>query len=122
MRVDDYAIVGAYAAVHQFTRIGAYSFLVHSAQVTHDVPPFMLVKGYPSVPIALNLVALRRHGFHHQTVSGLKKAFRIMYRQNLPLKEVETALEALVEETPEVGMILDVMNNSKRGLLRKHTS
>ena len=56
------------------------------------------------------------------TVSGLKKAFRIMYRQNLPLKEVETALEALVEETPEVGMILDVMNNSKRGLLRKHTS
>ncbi len=117
--VDDYAIIGANAAVHQFTRIGAYSFLVHSAQVTHDIPPFMLVKGTPATPIALNLIALRRQGFSQDAISGLKKAFRVLYRQNLPLKEAESALEEMVKETPEVNLILDVMKSSKRGLLRK---
>lgn len=117
--VDDFAIVGAYAAVHQFTRIGAYSFLVHATQVSHDIPPFMLVKGTPGVAIALNLVGLRRRGFSQATISGLKKAHRIMYRQGLSLKEVEVALADLVQETPEVQMIIDLMKSSKRGILRR---
>jgi len=117
--VDDYAIVGAYVAVHQFTHIGAYSFLVHAAQVSHDIPPFMLAKGDPAVPVALNVVGIRRRGFTHSTLAGLKKAFRILYRQNLPLKEVESALQVLVQETPEVQIIVDMMQKSKRGILRK---
>lgn len=120
--VDDFAIVGAYAAVHQFTRIGAYSFLVHATQVSHDIPPFMLVKGTPGVPIALNLVALRRRGFSADTVSGLKKAYRLMYRQGLSLKELEIKLAELALETPEVQMIIDLMQTSKRGIVRKQTA
>ena len=119
--VDDFAIVGAYAAVHQFTRIGAYSFLVHATQVSHDIPPFMLVKGTPGVPIALNLVGLRRRGFTQDTISGLKKAHRLMYRQGLSLKELEGSLERLAIETPEVQLIIDLMKNSKRGILRKQS-
>lgn len=119
--VDDFAIVGAYAAVHQFTRIGAYSFLVHATQVSHDIPPFMLVRGTPGVPIALNLVGLRRRGFTQDTITGLKKAYRLMYRQGLPLKELEVSLEKLAVETPEVQMIIDLMKNSKRGILRKQS-
>jgi len=117
--VDDYAILGAGSAVHQFTRIGAYSFLVHGAQATHDIPPFMLVKGTPAIPIALNVVGLRRQGFSQDTMSAIKKAFRIMYRQNLPLKEAEVALEALAQETPEIHLMLDLMKHAKRGILRK---
>lgn len=119
--VDDFAIIGAYAAVHQFTRIGAYSFLVHATQVPYDIPPFMLVKGTPGVPIALNLVGLRRRGFSAEAISGLKKAHRLMYRQGLSLKELEVALENLATETPEVQMIIDLMKNSKRGILRKQS-
>lgn len=118
--IDDYAIIGAYAAVHQFTRIGAYSFLVHAAQASHDIPPFMLVKGTPGVPIALNIVGLRRHGFSNATLSELKKAFRIMYRQNLPLDNVKEQLSEMAAKTPEIKMMLEVINNAKRGVLRKH--
>lgn len=120
--VDDCAIIGAYAAVHQFTRIGSYSFLVHATQVSHDIPPYMLVKGVPGVPIALNLVALRRRGFSVEVISGLKKAYRLMYRQGLALKELEAALLELSAQTPEVQMIIDLMKNSKRGIVRKQTS
>lgn len=117
--VDDYAILGAYSSVHQFTRIGSYSFLVHAAQASHDIPPFMMVKGTPGIPIALNAVALRRKGFKSEVLRDLKKAFRIMYRQNLPLKTVEAELEAMAVNTPEINLILDVMKNTKRGILRK---
>lgn len=117
--VDDFAIIGAYAAVHQFVRIGAYSFLVHAAQVTTDIPPFMLVKGTPGLPIALNLVGLRRRGFSDETISGLKKAYRLMYRQGLSRKEVDDGLAELVKTTPQVQLIIDIMKNSKRGVLRK---
>ena len=118
--VDDYAIIGAYVAVHQFTRIGAYSFLVHAAQVSHDIPPFMLVKGSPGVPIALNVVGLRRQGFKASLLRELKKAYRILYRDNLPLQTVEEELKLLADETPEINLILDVMRSSKRGFIRKH--
>jgi UDP-N-acetylglucosamine acyltransferase len=120
--VDDYAIIGAYAAVHQFTRIGSYSFLVHAAQVSHDIPPYMLVKGTPGVPIALNLVALRRRGFSTESISGLKKAYRLMYRQGLSLKELEDALIELSRQTPEIQLIIDLMKTSKRGIVRKQVS
>jgi len=119
--IEDYAIIGAYAAVHQFTRIGAYSFLVHAAQATYDIPPFMLVKGAPGIPVALNVVGLRRQGFSNDVLRVLKKAHRIMYRENLPLKVVEAELRILATETPEINMILDVMKHAKRGLLRKQT-
>lgn len=120
--VDDYAIIGAYSAVHQFARIGAYSFLAHAAQVSQDIPPYMLVKGAPAVPIGLNLVGLRRRGFSNETISGLKKAFRIMYRDSLSLKEVIAALTALIPETPEVKLILDLIESSKRGVARKQNA
>lgn len=117
--VDDFAIIGAYAAVHQFTHIGAYSFLVHATQVANDIPPYMMVKGTPGVPIALNVVGLRRRGFSADAISGLKKAYRLMYRQSLSLKEIEAGLAALVKETPQVQSIIDLMKNSKRGIVRK---
>ena len=120
--VDDFAIIGAYAAVHQFTRIGSYSFLVHATQVSHDIPPYMLVKGTPGIPIALNLIALRRRGFSADTISGLKKAYRLMYRQGMPLKELEAMLIELARETPEVQLIIDLMKNSKRGIVRKQAN
>jgi UDP-N-acetylglucosamine acyltransferase len=117
--VDDYAIMGAYSAAHQFTRVGAYSFLAHAAQISNDIPPFMLVKGVPGVPVTLNLVGLRRRGFSAETIRGLRKAYKLMYRQGLSLKEMEDGLAQLATETPEVQMIIDLMKDSKRGIVRK---
>ena len=107
--VDDFAIMGAYSAAHQHAHVGAYSFLAHMAQISQDIPPYMLVKGVPGVPVALNLVGLRRRGFSNETISGLKKAFKIMYHEHLPLKEMTAALEDLVIEVPQVQLILDLM-------------
>ena len=121
--VDDFAIIGAYSTVHQFTRIGSYSFLVHGAQVGQDIPPFVLVKGTPGIPFALNLVGLRRRGFSEETIAGLKKAFRLMYRQHIvSMQALEEGLIALANETPEINLIIELVKSSKRGIVRKQAT
>src|SRR3990167_100595 len=119
--VDDFAIMGAYSAAHQFSHIGAYSFLAHAAQISQDVPPYMLVKGIPGVPTALNIVGLRRRSFSNETISGLKKAFKIMYHEHLSLVEMTKALEILSIQIPEVQLILKLMHDSKRGIVRRQS-
>lgn len=117
--VDDHAILGAYCSAHQFTRIGAHSFLSHATAVGQDIPPYMMVTGTPGIPIGLNLTGLRRHGFSQATIHGLKKAYGLMYRDCLPLRELEVALADLAKEIPEVTKIIEVMQSSERGIVRK---
>jgi UDP-N-acetylglucosamine acyltransferase len=121
VRVDDHAIIGAFTAVHQFCRIGSYSFLSRATQVTKDVPPYMIIEGFPGYPHGLNLVGLRRHGFGRDAINGLKKAYRYLFMQGLPLKEAMEKLRALVLDCPEAQLIVDFIESSERGIQRKES-
>lgn len=117
--VDDYASIGAFSAVHQFVRIGAYSFLSHAAQVPQDILPYMMVVGVRGTPCGLNTVGLKRHGFSAKTIAALKRAYHVIYRRGLKLRDVYLELSKMVEETPEIKLILDIIDSSKRGIARK---
>ena len=43
--VGDYAILGAYSAVHQFCKVGEYSFIAAGSMVGINVLPYILVEG-----------------------------------------------------------------------------
>lgn len=116
--VDDHAIIGALGAVHQFCRIGAHSFLCHAAMVTQDVPPFIIVSGEEAQPKGLNVVGLRRAGFSKTTIMALKRAYHIIYLKGLKNGEIKKELSAMVDETPEVALMLEIIENSKRGIVR----
>lgn len=117
--VEDYVIMGAFTAVHQFCVIGAYSFLSRATEVSKDVPPFMLVKGIPGAPCGLNTVGLRRRGFTDANMSALKKAYQIMYRRGLKMEEVKKELKIMAAVEPKVQMILDLLMRSERGIARE---
>ena len=119
VRVDDHAILGAFTAVHQFCRIGAYSFLSRGTQVSKDVPPYMIVEGIPGYPRGLNSVGLRRHGFDRHAMKNLKQAYKWLYMEDLPLEEVMTRLRILSEECSRVSLIVALIESSKRGIQRK---
>ncbi|HLD84653.1 MAG TPA: hypothetical protein VI844_02650, partial [Coxiellaceae bacterium] len=72
--------------------------------------------------VGLNLVGLRRHGFSQEILRGLKTAYRVLYRDGLSLEEAKAALAALAKTTFEVQMIIDLMQSSKRGILRKQNN
>ena len=118
VKVDDYAILGAFTAVHQYCRIGSYSFITRSADITRDVLPYMLVTGPSEVPHGLNLVGLRRRGFSKKTMSALKRDCHIIYRRDLKLKEIRDELVEMSVDTPEIKLVLEVMDSSSRGIVR----
>ncbi len=50
--IGDWVVLGGFAGVHQFCRIGAHAMVAAGAIVLQDVPPFVTVEGYPAKPPA----------------------------------------------------------------------
>ncbi len=63
VHVHDHASLSGAVAVHHFATIGSYSFVAGVSAVRHDVPPYMLVEGYPARPRCINAVGLKRNNF-----------------------------------------------------------
>jgi UDP-N-acetylglucosamine acyltransferase len=116
--VEDHAILSGFVAVHQFCRIGRYSFVGGQAGITRDVLPYMLIAGQPPEPHGINAEGLKRHGFTAEQVRNLKEAYRILYRSGLKLAEARVQLVAMAASQPEVGPILEFLDRSERSILR----
>lgn len=116
--VDDYAILSGFCAVRQFTYIGAYSFVAGGTMIVKDVLPYIIVSGDPAEPFGLNSVGLQRRGFSAETVSGLKQAYKIIYRQGLNVKDAVIALQEHVKSCPETNLFIQGIERAERGIVR----
>ncbi len=95
--VEDYVVIGGLVAIHQFTRIGAYSMVGGFSGVGQDIPPYVIASGARAKLFGLNTVGLKRHGFSDSTINELKRAYKILFREKHTLKE---ALKKIQEELP----------------------
>lgn len=118
VQVGDGAIFGATTLVHQFVRIGAYSFTGMGTYLDRDLPPYVRAAGNMAQPYGINSVGLRRRGVPAETIDALKRAYRTIYRSGLGQDEVKRELEAQAGSCAEVRVILDFLNASKRGFIR----
>ncbi|MGQ0657694.1 MAG: acyl-ACP--UDP-N-acetylglucosamine O-acyltransferase [Chromatiales bacterium] len=116
--IEDHVILGGYAGVHQFCRVGAYSFAAIASVIVKDVPPYMMVAGNTATTHGLNREGLKRHGFNADAINALRRAYKILYRQNLTLADALLDLEELAAESPEVRRLVDFVTASERGIVR----
>jgi UDP-N-acetylglucosamine acyltransferase len=117
--VGDYASIGGLTAVHQFVRIGAYAFIGGASAVAQDIPPFMLATGAERAKLyGPNQKGLNRQGFSRETIDGLKKAYKIIWRENKRFSEGIKRVREEIESFPELELLLDFISNSKRGVVR----
>ncbi|HDO22552.1 MAG TPA: acyl-ACP--UDP-N-acetylglucosamine O-acyltransferase, partial [Nitrospirae bacterium] len=116
--VGDYAIIGGIVAVHQFTRIGAYAMVGGMSGIGQDIPPYMIASGARAKLFGLNTVGLKRHGFTDESVSELKKAYRILFREKNTLKNAIKKVQEEVPYTGEIQHLLDFINEKRRGICR----
>jgi UDP-N-acetylglucosamine acyltransferase len=116
--IDDYAILGGFTGVHQFCRVGAYSFAAIASIVVKDVPPYMMVSGNTASTHGLNREGLKRHGFSADTINQLKRAYKTLYRQNLGLAEAIGQLRGMATDCPEVARLVEFVSQSTRGIVR----
>ena len=115
-KVEDKAVISGMVGVHQFVRIGTMS-MTGAARITKDVPPYMLVAREPPEVVSLNLVGLQRRGVPHESVSALKKAFRIIWHEGLNRSEALAKVKAEVIGCAEVDHLVEFIEKSERGTL-----
>lgn len=117
-KVGDHANIGGLAATHQFVRIGAYAFIGGLTGMPQDVPPFMMASGPRAILYGINQKGLGRKGFTRKSIDGLKKAYRIIWRENTKLQEGIKQVRDEIESFPELEVLLGFFEGSKRGILR----
>jgi UDP-N-acetylglucosamine acyltransferase len=116
--VGDCVTIGGLVAVHQFVRIGDYAYVGGKSAVVKDIPPYVIAAGDRAKLHGLNKVGLKRNEFSEETLSLLKKAYRIIFRIGLTLNEAVERVQAEVDQVPEVVHFVDFIKSSQRGITR----
>lgn len=113
--IEDKAVFGGMVGVHQFVRIGKLAMIGGYSKVAQDVPPFMMVDGRPTKVYDLNVIGLRRNGIPPKVRSGLRQAYKLLYRSNLNLSQAIETVENEIERSAERDYLLEFMRNIKFG-------
>lgn len=116
--IEDHAIVGGLAGVHQFVRVGESALCAAGAMVSMDVPPFCTVAGDRARLHGLNLVGLRRRGFDTATLAALKRAYRLLFQVRGGRREALERVRATLGSVPAVARLVDFVAASERGVCR----
>jgi UDP-N-acetylglucosamine acyltransferase len=115
--MEDFASVGGLSAVHQFVRIGAYSFIGGMSGVENDVIPFGIVLGNRAHLAGLNIVGMKRHNFEREQIHNLRKAYRMLFATEGTLVERLEDVEKMFSDDPHVQRIVNfVKADSSRSL------
>ncbi|MFO1324752.1 MAG: acyl-ACP--UDP-N-acetylglucosamine O-acyltransferase [Burkholderiales bacterium] len=118
VHIGDWAVLGAFAGVHQFVRVGAHTMLAAYAVVLQDVPPYVTVQGYPAKPHGTNNEGLRRRGYSADDILSIRRAYKTLYRENLPLDEARAKIAADAASAPALAPLSQFLAVSGRGIVR----
>jgi UDP-N-acetylglucosamine acyltransferase len=116
VHVHDHASLSGQVAVHHFATIGSYSFVAGCSAVRHDVPPYMLVEGYPAKPRCINSVGLKRNCFPPMVIQALAEAHKLIYRQKVGLDDAWEILRANGHLVPQVNHLLSFIQGQHEGM------
>lgn len=118
VHVGDHAILGGFTAVHQFCRIGAHVMCGAGTVVLKDVPAYVMASGNSAKPHGINLEGLKRRGFERDTLNTLRQAYKLIYRKGLTVEQALDGLNELLPGCPEVGLLIESLEASTRGIIR----
>ena len=118
VKVEDWAILGAYTAVHQFVRIGAHSITAMGTILLQDLPPFVMAAGNPAEPRSINAEGLKRRGFSPDAVAAVKRAYKTLYKSGMSLDDARAAIATESAAVPQLAMLSDYLATPGRGIIR----
>lgn len=117
--IGDWTILSGYSGVHQFCHVGAHAFIGMGCLVGTDVPPFvMMANEQHGRPRGINSEGLKRRGFDGGRISAIKRAYRTLYMAGLSLPEAREQLAVQAEDSEDVRVMLEFLDQSERTLAR----
>ncbi len=118
VEVGDYAFIGGLAGVHQWTRVGAFAMVGGMSGVTRDIPPFTLASGPHAELYGINVKGLERRGFTRERIEQIKRAYRILFKSGLLIREAIEKLRKHFEGNSDIEELISFIESSKRGIAR----
>ena len=121
VEVEDRATFGGMVAVHQFTRIGCYSYIGGMSGISKDVPPYLIVSGIRSKMrvTGINKIGLKRAGMTTKTIKKIDSAFRIIFRtQELLLQDALDQVHEEYNDCEEVVHLVNFFRQTQRSVIR----
>lgn len=120
--VEDWVILGGFANVHQFCKIGAHAMVGMSTSLTQDVPPFVILSGNPAAAHGINSEGLKRRGFTPEEITAIRRSYKLIYKSGLTLEEAKTALRKEEQDSPalsaHVKQMREFIEHTTRGIVR----
>lgn len=116
--VDDFAVIGGGALVHQFCHIGSHVMLQGGALVNKDIPPFVKAGREPIAYAGVNSIGLRRRGYSNETIRDIQEIYRYLYLSGLNNSDAISRIEAELPASKERDEIILFVRNSNRGIIR----
>ncbi len=95
VKVSDWAIMGGMSGVHQFVRIGQHAMLGGASALVQDIPPFVIAAGDKASPHGINVEGLKRRGFSSETISALRQAYKVLYKDGLSFEEAKVEIQKM---------------------------
>jgi UDP-N-acetylglucosamine acyltransferase len=118
VQVDNYAVIGGGALVHQFCHIGSHVMLQGGALVNKDIPPYVKAAREPISYVGINSIGLRRRNFTNEQINAIQEIYRYLYLSGLNFSDAIDRVEAELPATKERDEIILFVRNAKRGIVR----
>ncbi len=121
IEIDDWAIIGGLAAVHQFCHIGCHTMVSGGAMVRKDVPPYVKGAREPLSYVGVNSIGLRRRGFNSGQINAIQDIYRYIYLKKFNVSQAVAIIEADFPVSPERDEILLFISKSTRGIMKGYS-
>jgi UDP-N-acetylglucosamine acyltransferase len=121
VEVGDYAIIGGLAGAHQFTRIGAHTYIAGHTVIRKDVPPYVKAAREPMSYMGLNIVGLQRRSFQQEQIDTISRIYHLLFVGN---HSTSTAIQKINEQIPDGELkseILSFIQESKTGVIKRYS-
>tara|TARA_R110001583_G_scaffold113162_2_gene263582 strand:+ start:23770 stop:24585 length:816 start_codon:yes stop_codon:yes gene_type:complete len=114
--------LGAYTAIQPRQIIGDFVYTAWNCGIHKDIPPYLRIveQNGPLRYLGINIVGLRRNNYTNEIITEIRDIYRLIYESNIPLKEAINTINVSFQDSNHKKNILDFINNSKRGILKKN--
>ena len=117
VEVGHHVYVGWGVGIHQFCRLGDHCMAAATATVLQDIPPFFPASGNPAEVRGINKVGLQRAGFSEAAISGVRKAYKQLYKKGMNRSQaIESIIDSELSQIDEVQELVAFIKASERGI------
>lgn len=119
VEVGDRALISGNSAVHQFCRVGRLGLLSGASASSKDIPPFWVMQDINCV-CGVNVIGMRRAGMPPSEIQAVRRAFALIYKEQLTISMAVLRMEADLGGSPAVRELIHFIRTSKRGICGAH--